>query len=259
MAISGNDSVDSAIVDLALASTSSVIKSLVGPGKNFFGKIMVDAEIGFKNYINNSYKKVVFFKTLFSSDSAINIHEIYVSPKFSFRRKILSDEQVISEITSRPARSIVVGTGGSGKSIFMKYMYAVLCESGSLSKVPVFFELKSLNGISKKDIVSYIYHSNVFIKEAFTKDQFIYGLQKGAFILILDAFDETDYNDREKIEEDIIAISSMYRECPLIVSGRSDPRFNSWQAFDIIEIKPFDKKQTIDLIKKFRLKIKTQS
>jgi len=135
--------------------------------------------------------------------------------------------------------------------MFMRYLYICLCEKG-YGKIPLFIELRNLNSFSNKNLFSFIYYSIVSPGAVITEDQFHNGLESGVFSLILDGFDEIDFDLRKEVEKQILELRDKYPNALLIVSSRPDPdnRFETWSQFHIYHVEPMNRHQVIELIGK---------
>lgn len=81
-------------------------------------------------------------------------------------------------------------------------------------------------------------------------EDFLRALRSGYFILILDGFDEISPQHRNVFEKEIMHIAREFEKLPLIISGRHDERFNSWEPFNHFSLKSMTHAQTRLLIKK---------
>lgn len=97
-------------------------------------------------------------------------------------------------------------------------------------KLPIFLELRSLNSLTSKNLLQLI-HSHYKGESSMKFNDFLKALASGYFCPILDGFDEISPSDRADIESQILRIADEFPECPMIISGRSDSRFSSWERF----------------------------
>jgi predicted NACHT family NTPase len=161
----------------------------------------------------------------------------------------MSDDELIDELP-RIKSLVIEGTGGCGKSMFMRYLYVALCEK-PFGRVPLFVELRHLNALVTKDLLTYIYGSIILPGAKLTLQQFEDGLKAGAFSIVLDGFDEIDLDHRKSLEQQILNFRTKFPETILIVSSRPDPdnRFQSWTQFHVCRVQPMTQDQVIELIR----------
>jgi hypothetical protein len=75
-------------------------------------------------------------------------------------------------------------------------------------------------------------------------------LAKGYFVLILDGFDEVEPASRSGVEDQILYLEREFPKCPIVVSGRPDERFASWEHFTTYTVKPMSFYKTKKLIER---------
>jgi hypothetical protein len=73
-------------------------------------------------------------------------------------------------------------------------------------------------------------------------------MKKGYFAFLFDGFDELDPGARSDVEAQILHITTEYPNCPIVVSGRPDDRFYSWEKFRTLKICPMSYSQVRQLI-----------
>ncbi|MDC8755544.1 NACHT domain-containing protein [Erythrobacter sp. sf7] len=141
-----------------------------------------------------------------------------------------------------------MGLAGRGKSVLMRYL-ALSMYHAPRGKLPLFLELRSLNSLTKKDILHLI-HAQYNSGNAVKFDDFLDALSRGYFVILLDGFDEIAPTDRDEVEREILEIRQEYPECPIVVSGRHDERFSSWESFTVLQLSAMTRDQTRLLIEK---------
>lgn len=171
---------------------------------------------------------------------------------------MVRDERFLAEVPTLK-HLIVAGTAGSGKSMLMRYLFLSLCKPGS-GRIPLFVELRNLNSFETKDLMAFIHYSIIGPGGVITPEQFESGLKSGTFLLILDGFDEVDFDQRKNIEEQIFKIRSRFPELIIVISSRPDPdgRFEAWTNFHVVQVCPMDQRQVIKLIGKIDYDRKTK-
>ena len=213
-----------------------------------------------KEHCERTFQRCTKIKTLLSCDEPVDLLQQYVTTRFRSKRrgkeKIVDDYDAIKEIEEK-RRATVVGTAGCGKTIFMRYLWISLF-AGSNPHIPIFVELRRLNSMSTLDMESFIFHSIVPTNEKIDILSFQSWIEQGRFAFILDGFDEIAADKREKVQEQILRLCARTQKNIIIVSGRPDDRFESWQEFSIFRVEPLDKQQVIQLINKieFDLSVK---
>ena len=250
----------SIISEVVVASGLPVIKKVFesaaptirrGAGKlakHLVDKAIGNLQIGFQSYLETSYQRCKAVKTLLSQDRPLALLEMYVHLILNCHNERISDDALIENIGDLK-HVVITGLAGSGKSVFMKYLTICRFEQPR-GTIPIFVELRQLNAITSKDILTYIHKSCASANSDITYAQFEIALKAGGMLLILDGFDEIDFSHREQISRQILDICIKYPNTPIVVSGRPDDNFASWQNFHIYKIQSLEKDQVIELIDK---------
>ena len=143
---------------------------------------------------------------------------------------------------------VVTGSAGSGKSMFMKYLTICSFEARS-GVIPLFIELRHLNSLTDRNLLTFVRVNSASKSGGVTAEQFNLALKSGAFMLILDGFDELNYEVRDNIQKQILALPLEFPETPVVISSRPDARFGSWSKFWVFQVNPLEKRQVVKLIR----------
>lgn len=211
-------------------------------------KLLEAYQKDFTPYLESTLKRCSQVKTLLHRDEPTELASIYVTTKLKCAKKDYDDYTFLDAIPELK-NVVVAGTGGSGKSMFLRFVYQSLFEKSG-GRIPLFIELRQMNTFQTKDLIAFIYHSVVTPGGVVTFDQFETGLQNGLFAIIVDGFDEVDFDWRKEIEQQLFSLREKYPNNILIVSSRPDDRFDAWTSFFVFRIQPMNQKQVISLIKK---------
>lgn len=173
--------------------------------------------------------------------------DIFVGTDFRNSDKIFDHYKTISEIRKKK-RSLVTGTGGGGKTIFMKYLWCSLFERPD-NRVPLFIELRNFNGNTKDSFYSFLFRT-VNSSDQVELGSFSRAIFDGHFSLILDGFDEVPDESKVFCEAAILEIAAKASNAIIVVSGRPDDRFSGWTLFDEYRVQPLDVDKAVALIHK---------
>ncbi|WP_456389833.1 NACHT domain-containing protein [Profundibacter sp.] len=233
----------SVATELTKEFLASVASGLKGIPKNLFERYRPN----FEGHLAEMYKRNYCVRTLCSKDKSVEFTTIYVEAKFRSESEEYSDSQIIEAVHANK-RCVISANGGAGKTFLMRHLWLETFAKPS-GRVPIFVELRQLNGHSSLNIESFIRNS-AFGIDTFSQENFLKFCKKGVFIFILDGFDEVVQEKRRDLEQQIIQLAQEYPECGIIVSGRPDDRFGSWQSFQTFRAEPFSFKQYRELIQK---------
>lgn len=238
--------VSSAVAKAIDGLAGSLTKQIGRFAKPIVDRAVVDLGVGFRSYLDASYNRCRFFKTILNQAQPLEVVSHYVHNTLTCGNRTISDDDLIAKL-SEWKYVVVTGLAGSGKSMFMKYLTICKFERPAGS-IPLFVELRHLNSISKKDLLTFIQAQCTAQGHAVTIDQFNLALAAGAFCLILDGFDELNHEFRDGISKQILDIVKKYPEVPIVVSSRHDDRFGGWTPFHVYNVETLTKAQCLTLI-----------
>lgn len=240
-----NRIVGQALAALIKASFSDVKSSAVTQ----FEKFALDLRFGVEEYFRKMDEKYSIVKTLIYKDKPVKLEEVYINLRLKCSNEEISDKSLI--YAPRRSRSVVVGTGGTGKSMIMRYLFLKSVDLHD-GKIPIFVELRNLVTPDGKLIPLFEYSREAIqVRGAATPlDVFRHGLEKGFYSLFLDGFDEIDPDHRGLVEQEILGLADKYPGCPIILSGRPDDRFSSWTEFCVYRVQPLNIQELTSLIGK---------
>jgi hypothetical protein len=221
-------------------------------------KIADTLRLNFSEYLTSAIERTSRIKTLLHRDEPVNLFTIYVDAFFKSNSKTITEDTLVKRIRES-ASILVVGTAGSGKTMFIKHLFQELIE-GSFGIIPIYIELRSLNFSDYKgDLIQFIYESVVRPGAVITKDQFTDGLRENMFTLILDGLDEVEHDRRPEVEYKIKSLRDAYPDLGIVVTSRLDERLTSWPEFSVYHIEPMKKAQVLTLVRKMPYDVKVRS
>lgn len=223
------------------STTNLIGKISLKFAKNKYDEIIFLLSKGLPNYLVANYAKCETLKTLLNRNDPIALEDCFVAPDFELKQTTMSSAEFLKKIVNSNGKIVIAGLAGSGKSVFMKYSFRNVIEEG-YSYYPLFFELRSLNGLPSKDgiLVSEIYRSINSCCDSFTRAQFNYGLKTGSFCFLLDGFDELNQEIREQVSREIADLARNHHNCAVLVASRPSSDFVSWEGFSEAALLPFD-------------------
>jgi hypothetical protein len=213
-------------------------------------RVSLDLKAGFTKYQRHLSKRYGKVKTLLYRETPVPISECYIGLHLKNDSLSLSEVDVIKNL-EKLSRVVISGSAGTGKSMIMKYILLHNAMWG-YKKLPVFIELRSINNSPDVSIKSRVLAAMQAHMRKFSEDLLDFGFKSGSYILLLDGFDEVDNEYKAACERDILDLSNEFSGCPIIVSGRSDERFASWEQFTTLNVQPLSKDNVKTLIGKLR-------
>jgi predicted NACHT family NTPase len=195
-----------------------------------------------------TFERCSQIKTILNRSHPAQILDIYENARFKFGNESVDDYTLIENL-HRHRNVIITGTGGGGKTIFMRYLWLSVFVN-SQGRIPVFVELRRINEMSSTDLMTYVHRTIVDSRSKITREQFNDAVSSGLFLFIFDGFDEVNKEKRDAVGSQIRDIAQNNLELTVVVSGRPDHEFESWQYFRNFVVRPLAKEQVISLIKK---------
>lgn len=225
---------------------ASLSKQIGRVTKPIVDRAIADLGIGLRSYLDASYNRCRYFKTILNQVQPLEVTQYYVNNTLSCGNVDITDTELIDKLTNY-RHIIVTGLAGSGKSMFMKYLTVCRFENPR-GYIPLFVELRQLNSITQKDLIEFIRASCTGQGYSITADQFKLALAAGTFIIILDGFDELNHEFRDDISKQILNLCQKYPDLTIVISSRHDERFGGWAPFHVFNVDAMTKKQTLQLI-----------
>lgn len=198
-------------------------------------------------YLEKTYRRVSTVRTFLRPNESLELLGVYVPVDLTNGRESIEASGLLEKLHAGQS-CVVTALAGRGKSVLMRYV-ALSMYHNPRGKIPLFIELRSLNTLTTKNILQLL-HSQYQGEEPVRFEDFLAAIDAGYFCLILDGFDEVSPQDRANVEGQILDILDRYPGCPIVVSGRNDPRYNSWEQVTTYYLKAMGLAQTRDLIEK---------
>lgn len=225
------------------------LNALVDFAKNKYGETQVLLGTVFERYLDNAWSRYNQVRTLATGlepRSIIGQNSIYVNIGIDFHGEEITTSTVESmlEISNN---LLILGTGGIGKSMLMRYLFLSTIYDGEY--VPVLLELRRISNQSptQLSILELIYACLQDFDVELPKEQFEYSLRLGKYIFLLDGFDEIKESMATETAAAIQAFCAKYPKNPCIVTSRPRQEASPLETFTPVEAKTLNKEQAIQL------------
>lgn len=227
---------------------TSNIDNLFNASKKFIGdtnqKIKTHLKRTFSNYLETIKRKYSSTKTIIYRDTPQSIEKFY-EPIDLYNDTIELKNPSISNLVDLEKPIIITGTGGSGKSTFLKYL--LLDTIQQTKSIPIFIELRDVEQ-EQMSLLEYI-TSSLQLKSVNLESNFLeQAFKNGNFIFFLDGFDELSHSYAGLIGNEIDHLTQDFSECTFIVTSRPGQDFISWSNFLELHTKPLTKEKAINLV-----------
>lgn len=201
---------------------------------------------GYSDYLKNTREKYSKSKSFFIRDKPVDLYSYYVPIGVECGAHEIKKPEFKSCL-SFSKRIVIMGTGGSGKSILMKHLFLTCI----LDKryFPILVELRDIN---TKKLTLDLYIVETLKTYGFDSDgRFVDKAKKeGHFCFLLDGFDEVSYGLRKDLIDQIRTLSDKFSQCPVIISSRPDDVFNGIDSYSVFKILPLNLDMASRLVEK---------
>ena len=196
--------------------------------KNFLDEGVID-------YLNKQTSKYYYTNTFLHRGDKVKFDEVYYPVKLSYKRLTTSFEN-IPEVFDEYKYITVVGSAGSGKSTFIKYLFINSIRQSF--KIPILIELRQLNG-SDFNISEFIFEK-VLNQKIKPSEQIIKrSLKKGAYLFLLDGYDEIFSEHRENVIKQLEEFIDLYPENNYVISTRPGGGIENFIRFFEFNVESF--------------------
>lgn len=213
----------------------------------------------FKKYLDNAYKRLNQMKTLATGLDIVPIvglNSIYVNMAVRYmnnRDKTSKDIEVITaeDLLDINNNVLIVGTGGAGKTMMLKYLFLNTRNRGSY--IPVFLELRKLSGQKpgSVSILQLIYDCMKAYDVDLPLEYLEYSLQQNKYLFLMDGLDEVDDTIHMETAYEIQRFCAKYPKNACIVTSRETKGyFNILETFAWVRSLPLDIEKALCLVKK---------
>lgn len=249
------------ISNAASAFASGLVKELVLPKiaqfkkkiKHFYDVNMIPRGEHFEEYISRSYKKYSIINTLVLKNEQRLLKDLYVPLSIINDSQIdnISYEQRIEsfpvQLINQFNRILVTDTAGMGKSTLLKFMFIDAIEYGC--GIPIFIELRRLS--REHPILEAIFSQINGLGKSFDIQLLLEFIQTGGFIFFLDGYDEVSLAERDFVTANIQEFVAKANMNSFILTSRPENSLASFGDFKSFKIKPLDRDEAYELIRKY--------
>lgn len=245
------------ITVLATKASQKIVDSVFPKIKKEYIKYSGKLDKIIQNYLTESSSSLENVKTLLSKGVPKPLQDFYqpmrIAPFTSFtfdsldNREESIDTSSASSLFSKKGNLIIAGNGGSGKTIFFKYLF--LNSIVENYKIPIYLELRNYNDYLDT-IEEFIYKSVKDSNFNIEKELFFEIISSGEFLFMFDAFDEVDPDKQNTLLKSLRAFNQRYKKNTFIISSRSAEGFRNWSNFTEYKICPLLKEEAVALVEK---------
>lgn len=198
----------------------------------------------YSDYLHCVLDKYSKAKSFFIRSESAFLYEFYIPLSVKYQTKTINNP-ILKDVISLSPRLILIGSGGSGKSMFLRHLFLNSITSGL--RVPIFIELRQFNDI-EVDLLDLIHKTLESYKFDFDLDYTRKALKNGHFAIFLDGFDEVIHAKRQIVSKYIFDFAKSYDKNYIIMSSRPDTELEGWPGFSLLKLQPLTAEQAGELI-----------
>ena len=226
-----------------------LVKGIVKLGKDEWEKFKVDFDVVFREYLKNAVEKYGRIKTILYRTEPKYIYDFFECPNLQKEKGSIISGDSIDNLIDLSHFIIVQGTGGIGKSTFLKHLF--MDEVTKKGWIPVFIELKDINSMSGDyDISDFIFERLYDLGSTLKKEYIQYALRSGCFVFLLDGYDEIATDKKDAFFRKLDSFCDRYSENYFIISSRPYSEFVEFQRFSVLTLCKLEKEQAMSLVQK---------
>lgn len=203
--------------------------------------------IAYENYLRKTFERNSKIKTIIYRHRSENLYSFYEHIYVRYNKQIIYTEK-IENLIRIGNKLIVSGLGGVGKSTLFKHLFLDTIQSTEY--IPVLLEFRNFdNQLTVEDEIYKSLCDNGFDLE---RKYFQKSMEEGAYVILLDGYDELSENRVDKISKEIKSLSNKYDKNKYIISSRPFEGFISWNDFCELVPLSLKKTQAIRLVNKMK-------
>lgn len=146
-------------------------------------------------------------------------------------------------------RTLLIGSGGCGKSLMMQHLFLVAAKEYESSGVlPIFLELRHFK--QSHEILQFIVETVTSTGESFSEEDANSLLLAGKCQLLFDGFDEIDPSDIGSFLQKLKDFVAKYDKVQIVITSRQNDSLTGINQFMKLYVWPFEEKQSLELIDK---------
>lgn len=146
-------------------------------------------------------------------------------------------------------RTLLIGSGGCGKSLMMQHLFLVAAKEYESSGVlPIFLELRHFK--QSHEILQFIVETVTSTGENFSEEDANSLLLAGKCQLLFDGFDEIDPSDIGSFLQKLKDFVAKYDKVQIVITSRQNDSLTGINQFMKLYVWPFEEKQSLELIDK---------
>ena len=238
---------------LGEAAADRALNFVIDKVQKKYGEKKIEIGTVFERYLENATERLNQIKTIATGINPRNIigeNELYIKIGVDYRNNEI-DTSRAENLIEHGKNIMIVGSGGVGKSMLMRYLFLRTAFDGDY--IPVFVELRKLSRqeAGKISIEKLIADCMAQFDVELPGDEFVYSLRLGKYLFLFDGFDEIKETLAPDSAVKLQEFCSKYPKNRCIVTSRHEEFCHPLETFVVMKSKPLSKGQAVELASKF--------
>lgn len=213
-----------------------------------------DSEIIFDNlreYLKKAYDRNRYMNTIVFNKETKTVDDLYIPLTIiknsrNNRKKIIIDENMENFFESLH-KILIIDTAGMGKSTLAKYVYLKCLEKDY--GIPFLIEMRKLE--KGTGILQYISDELCLGQKELSCHDIRSIIERGEFIFFFDGYDEIPKENKDEITKEVRRFIEEFSQNNFMLTSRDDESINMFTDFEKYHIRPLEKKEAYELIRKY--------
>lgn len=243
------ETVKKTITEVVKQIVAPKIDSLLKKMNLKYNELLIPRGEHFIEYLSRVYKRNSIVNTLVLRNNQMLLKNIYVPLTIVIDK---DDTEIL--INGYPKKMmekyhylLITDTAGMGKSTIAKRMFLDVVDNGY--GIPIFIDLRRLS--PTKGVLAEIHDQINSLEKKFDAQLLLHFLQSGEFIFFFDGYDEIPIKYKEIVTSDIQNFVSKASANKFILTSRPEDSLASFGVFQKSSIKPLQKKESYELLRKY--------
>jgi hypothetical protein len=228
-----------ATAEIVKSAAQAGYQTLMSMGKSFIRS----SEKSYKAYLESIFRRTYSVRVLVAPKDPKPLVSIYQNVRLQRSKAEVSDLELLDLLLSGKS-FLVTGVAGSGKSMLSKYFLQQMLLNHK-NRIPIFFELRSLNGKSISFIQGLLNTLNDFFDGGNID---LSDLEKVSPILFLDGFDELASDKRSEVIEELERLSAEMPKIAFLLTSRRNHDVESFHSIPEVALMPLSQAEVRSLV-----------
>lgn len=248
-------------MDISDKLVEAVLPALIGNVSTVLKKstdsIRVSLSTSISDHIQRTYERCSMVRTIVSHDREVSLKSIYVPNELGLGGGWISEDDIIGGLINGK-KFVISAMAGQGKTFLSRYIALDLMLKPS-GKIPILVNLRDIEyqpghneNYDPLGFIRKIYKTCASINDIRfdNEDIFLAAMAEGAFILILDGFDEVKSSQRLIIGGELRSLVGKARKVGCIVTSRFGTGAEKMEGYTSLRIRPLTKNQSMEIIER---------